>query len=267
MTLCAAAIAETESCIATISDTMIAGSTISSDGCAVKMEPFARDWVAMFSGDDITPCLPIIKRAEGYLKGRANTLSNVRTIFKRAFQQHLIEMKTDQVLSGYGLDMKTFEKSGRKRFTAEIFNSLCYRMNEIKTTCEFLIYGFDSSGRAHIFTVSDPGTDSVFDKPGFACIGSGRYAADTMLHYFGQSVSSSLPQTVFNLSAAKFMAERSPGVGKETFLYFKRPGSVASRWIGGLLEGLRDNWEKDGRPKMSAAALDFISTMGIRTLP
>ena len=246
---------------------MIGGSTISSDGCAVKMEPFARDWVAMFSGNDITPCLPIIKRAEDYLKGRANTLRNVRTIFKRAFQHHLVEMKTDQVLSGYGLDMDTFKKSGRKMFTAATFDSLCYKIEQVKTDCEFLVYGFDAAGRAHLFTVSDPGTDSVCDKPGFACIGCGKYAADTMLHYFGQSVNISLDQTVFNLCAAKFMAEHSPGVGKDTFLYFKRPGSVASRWVAGLLENLREIWETDSKPKVTAAALKIISSAHIKTLP
>jgi hypothetical protein len=266
MSLCAAAIAEAESWIATISDTMIGGSTISSDGCTVKMHPFARDWVAMFSGSDLTPCIPIIQLAEQYLSGRANTLRNVRTIFKKAFQQYFEVERADKVLSVYGLSMKTFKSSGRKMFTAEVFKSICEKMESFTSDLEFLVYGFDGTGRPHLFTVFYPGCDAVYDKPGFAAIGCGKYAADTMLHYFGQSINSAMERTVFNLCAGKFLAERTAGVGLDTFLYFKRPGTVASTWKGDLIGDLRKVWDTDCGPKVSLNVIALIREFNIRCI-
>jgi hypothetical protein len=268
MTLCAAAIAS-DAYIVTISDMMVSGATLSSDGCTIKMEPFAQDWLAMFSGDDLTQCMPVIERAEKYLHNRANTVANTRAAFKRAYQQQLNEMKTDAVLAGYGLDMKTFLSSGKRRFTEKVFSSLCERMDEIKSigaAVEFLIYGFDGEGRAHIFTVGDQGADRTFDKPGFCCIGSGAYAADAMLYYFQQATYSSLPKTVFNLCAAKFMAERS-GIGKDTFLYLKQPGSVAASNTDKLVNDIRAAWEADGVPKVPSGVLEMIAASGIHALP
>jgi hypothetical protein len=265
MTLCAAAIAS-DAYIVAISDTMVTGSTISADGCMLKMEPFARDWLAMIAGDDITQGLPIIQRAERYFTGRANTVGTARAAFKRAYQQHLSEMASDAVLSKYGLDMKAFLASGKRRFTEKVFSSICERMDAIKTVgCEFLVFGFDGAGRAHIFTVGDQGSDRTYDKPGFCCIGSGAYAAEAMLFYFRQATFRTLPETVFNMCAAKFTAERS-GIGKDTFLYVKQPKSVASSNRAGLIEDIRRVWEAGGAPKAPPGIVELINSGDIRTL-
>jgi hypothetical protein len=264
VTLCAAAIAS-DAYIVAVSDTMISGATLSADGCTLKMEPFARDWIAMFAGDDITQCLPVIQRAEKYLHNRANTVASARMAFKRAYQQHLNEMKTDAALAGYGLNMSTFLSSGKRRFTEKVFASICERMDAIKGIgCEFLVFGFDGSGRAHIFTVGDQGADHTFDKPGFCCIGSGGYAADATLYYFHQSTIKTLPETVFNLCAAKFMAERS-GIGRDTFLHVKQPGSVASSHDARLIENIRRAWDSSGAPSVPPGILTQIDAAGIRT--
>jgi hypothetical protein len=268
MTLCAAAIA-CDAYIVSISDTMVTGGTISSDGCAVKMEPFARDWIAMFAGDDITQCMPVIERAKKYLDKRANTIGNARAAFKRAYQQHLNEMKTDAVLAGYGLDMKTFLSSGKRRLTEKVFSSVCERMDAIKNIgagVEFLIFGFDGEGRAHIFRVGDRGEDQTLDKPGFSCIGSGAYAADTMLYYFQQATYRSLPETVFNLCAGKFMAERS-GIGKDTYLYVMQPGTIASQYRTGLIDDIRKAWDVGGVPRVPDGVLELIAEGDIHTFP
>ena len=268
MTLCAAAIAS-DSYIVTVSDTMISGATISADGCMVKVEPFAKDWLAMFAGDDLTQCLPVIQRAGKYIRNRANTVVNVRMAFKRAYQQHLNEMKADAVLGGYGMDLPTFLKSGKRRFTERVFTSIYERMETIKSIGEnvqFLVFGFGDDGRAHIFTVGDQGADRTFDKPGFCCIGSGAYAADAMLNYFEQASFKPLYETVFNLCAAKFMAERS-GIGKDTFLYVKQPGSVASCHGHGLIHAVRQAWESNGMPKAPLNVFQIIASGDIHTLP
>ena len=262
MTLCAAAIAS-DSTIVTVSDTLLTGGTTSSDGCTAKMEPFAKDWIAMFSADDIGQCLPIIERARDYFSNRANTVATARNAFKRAYQRHLVEMKTDAVLAGYGLDMKTFLTSGKRRFTEKVFNDICGQLEATKAGCDFLVFGFDGSKRPHIFKVSDPGTDCTFDKPGFCCIGSGAYAADAILHYFEQTTLRTLSETVFNLCAAKFMAERS-GIGKDTYLFIKRPGTLSSSWTHGMLEDVRRAWETSGVPRVPNGILQTIERSNIQ---
>jgi hypothetical protein len=269
MTLCAAAIAASDGYIVAISDTMVAGATMSSDECTLKMEPFAMEWIAMFAGDDISQCLPVIRRAEKYFHNRANTLANARNALKKAYQQHLIEMKTDAVLSGYGLDMDTFLKSGKRKFTERVFSSICDRLDAIKEIgdgCQFLVFGYDGDGRAHIFSVGAQGADFTYDKPGFCCIGSGGFAADAMLHYFGQAIYRSLPETIFNLCAAKFMAERS-GIGRDTFLYLKRPKSVACTNDPVLVDDIRRAWEAEGVPKTPPGILDRIVSADVFKFP
>jgi hypothetical protein len=91
MTVCIAAITLANE-IVTVSDTMITGLTSSADTNTVKMDPFAKDWSAMWAGSDITQCIPIMERASEYFEGRANTLKNARYCVKKAYQQHLSEM-------------------------------------------------------------------------------------------------------------------------------------------------------------------------------
>lgn len=224
MTVCIAAIT-LDNHIVTVSDTMASGVILSADEIVVKASPFHKEWMAMMAGDDITPCVPIIDRAAGYFHNRNNSLAVARAVFKRACQQHLKEMREDAVLGGYGLSMDVFLKTGKRRFTDKIFNSLCDRMEPIELKCEFLIYGFDAIGNPHIFTVVGGGSDAVLDKPGFSAIGCGRWAAEGLLYYLKQNISLSMEETIFNLCAAKFMAERAAGVGQDTYLYVKKPGS------------------------------------------
>jgi hypothetical protein len=264
MTLCAAAIAS-DAYIVAISDTMVQGATISSDGCSIKMEPFARDWLAMISGDDITQGMPIIQLAEKYFANRANTVATARTAFKRAYQKHLSDMASDAILSRYGLDMKTFLASGKRKLTEKVFASICEELKTVRVGCEFLIFGFDGPGKAHIFSVVEPGVDHTYDKPGFCCIGSGGYAAEAMLYFFGQATVKTLPETVFNMCAAKFMAERS-GIGRDTFLYVKQPRSVASSHRAGLIDDIRTAWEAAGVPRVPPGILGQIERGDIRTL-
>jgi hypothetical protein len=186
VTVCIAALTR-KNYIATISDQMISTAYASVDNAIVKVESIHKDWSAMMASDDLTQCIPIIERAEAFFRGRANTLQNVRASFKRAYQKHLSEMAADEILGRFNMDMETFLKSGRKRFTESQFNSLCEKIQGVKTDCQFLVYGFDERKRPHLFVVREPGADHVYDRPGFCAIGSGGYAAEGMLYSLGQS--------------------------------------------------------------------------------
>ena len=257
VTVCIAAITR-ENYIATVSDTMVSSYLSSADACTVKVEPIHQDWSAMMAADDLTQCLPIVERAERYFRGKANTLHNARTSFKRAYQQHLAELAADIVLGRFGLDMETFTKAGKRRFTEAQFNSLCTEIRQVGVGCQFLVYGFDENKIPHLFIVNDPGTDSVYDKPGFCSIGSGSHAADGLLFYLSQTIDCELPQTLFNICSAKFMAEKTGTVGKETYLFVKRYRSSMFSAASWLLPELREMWDKEGSPRLPVRAVERI---------
>jgi len=270
MTVCIAAIAgqpnRTKPYIVTASDTMVYGSTFSADMNTVKSEPFHANWTAMMAADDLTQCVPIIEKAKEYFEGRKNTLAVARAVFKRAFQRHVVEMREDAVLGAYGLKMADFLKSGKRRFTERQYDSMCRKMEAIDPKCEFIIWGFDGMKRPHIFHVDGLGSDAVFDKPGFCSIGSGKWAAEAMLFYLGQSMEKNLEETLFNVCAAKFSAERY-GIGKHTYVFARHFGSAMFSWENGMLEHIREVWEQRGCPRVPEGAIEQIRSYNPRCLP
>ena len=167
-------------------------------------------------------------------------------------------MAADKVLGRFGMDMKTFVKSGKRRFTESAYAILHNEIREVKLGCEFLVAGFDAAKHPHIFTVSEPGIDSVYDKPGFCSIGTGKWAAEGMLYYRQQTVDRTLHETVLNVCAAKFMAERIPGVGETTFLFVKKEGCNAFMLESWVLPTIRAEWEKTGAPRIPDGLLKQI---------
>lgn len=265
VTVCIAAISDIPGqtpYLVTASDTMVGGAIISADSVTVKLEPFHKDWFAMMSADDLTQCIPIIERAGEYFTGRANKLRTARAVFKGAYSQHRVEMCEDAGLSAYGLSMKAFLKDGRKKLSDRMYESIRKRMEEVKVGCTFLVAGFDSSGRPHIFEVSESKNggiaDHVYDKPGFCAIGSGSYIAETILYSLGQSTDRTFCETIFNVCAAKFMAEKASDVGKATYLLCKKQGSSAFAYAYGIIEAMRRAWDEHGCPRVPERIVETI---------
>lgn len=246
MTVCIAAMT-LEDHIVTVSDTMVEGLVSSIDKATRKMEPFADDWIALMAAEDLTQCVPIVERATAYFRNRANTLQVARSCLKRAYQKHLSEMAADMVVGRFGLDMEGFLKSRSRRFTDKTSDRLIAQMQEVKADWQFLAFGFDFDKRPHLFTVEEPGTDAVYDKPGFCAIGSGKYAADGLLYYLGQSPICTLPQTLINVLFAKFMAEKA-GAGKHTYTFIKKAGSSMCSINAFIEPTIRKAWEDEGCP-------------------
>ena len=255
VTVCIAAMT-VEKYIVTLSDTRVGSFTSSADVSTVKLEPFAKDWLAMMAADDLTQCLSVIEKAATYFQNRANTIQVARHCLKRAYQNHLAEVATDRVLGRFQMSMKDFLKTGKRRFTESKFNALCEEIRSVIADWQFLAAGFDSQGMPHLFTVEEPGQDFVYDRPGFCAIGSGRHAAEGMLMYLGQNTVKNLYETVFNVYAAKFMAEKVDGVGKHCYLFIKKPGSTACSIHGYVEPDIRKEWEEKCAPRISREYID-----------
>ena len=142
--------------------------------------------------------------------------------------QKLLQMSSFPIWNRYGKI-----SSGREKiFDAATFASLCGDIRNVNLgDLQLLVYGFSDQYRPHIFTVQGLGEDVVYDKLGFASIGSGSYAAETLLMYFNQSRRKSLSESIANVCSAKFLAERVPsGVGHETHIYVTKHGKTIMRY-------------------------------------
>jgi Proteasome subunit len=259
MTVCIAAITSdtpAKSHIVTASDTLISfGRYNSADATSVKMESFYGSWHAMMAAEDVSQCIPIIARATENLQGEPETLSAVSRAFKKAYKEHLSEIAADQVLSHFDMGMAEFKKNGSKLFTPEIFNSLSQEIRNVTLECSFLVYGFDEKNWPHIFAVDPPGRISVHDKPGFWAIGSGSFAALSMLFSLHQSVDRGFFDTIFNVLAAKFMAESPGSVGEHTFFYIHEKDCDWFKHPVGVVETMREWWNNKGKPKLDPEVL------------
>jgi hypothetical protein len=248
MTVCIAAITK-EKYIVTASDRMVSGE-ISSDNCMTKSEQFHEDWSALISGD-LASYAPILQRAKILLAQQENTLANASASLLRAFKEQLAQNAGDRVLGRFGMTMQDFLTKGKKQFRLEEHMSLWQEINAERLNCDFLAFGFDRDKTPHIFRVCEPGILEVYDKLGFWAIGSGEIAAKTMLYYYGQNVDARLPESLYRVITAKFMAERAPGVGKDTSLYVSKHGCFAFSQPYMLLHEIRASWEEKGKPQPS----------------
>src|SRR5260370_16687794 len=158
----------------------------------------------MMAGGDITPCVEIMNASSKLFAKKKNTLANVTSTVKTAFQNHLQQLTEDKVLSRYGMKLPDFRRNGKKQFTSEVFNSLCSQIDNIALECEFLVCGFDGDREPHIFTVTNPGTVNIYDRPGFWAIGSGANTALGMLFYRGQNVHEHVENTLYTASTPNF---------------------------------------------------------------
>jgi len=173
-----------------------------------------------------------------------------------SFHKELVQKQTDLVLARYDLTMQTFLDTGLARFGETTFSALKYQLDQIGLDCSFLVFGTDAEGKAHIFTVEDPGVACNHDLYGFWAIGSGGNRALSSL--FFQEYSQSLPERAafYYIAEAKFMAEGG-SVGSDTLVMVRRnDGNV----VGSLgCQGPKKLWKKKGRPKLPREAQAIVN--------
>ena len=128
----------------------------------------------------------------------------------------------------------------------------------MQVDCSFLVCGQDEKKIPHIFSIESPGNVSVHDIVGFHAIGSGGFAAMTMLYWLGQKQVLPQAETIFNVYAAKFMAE-SPGiVGERSYLFIKEFGCIASLHPANLDATMRAWWNEKGKPRRDEGIVQEI---------
>src|SRR5450631_2577662 len=226
MTVCIAAIVDSSDegpKIVLGSDKKLSMVEFSSDRAVTKMRAFHDEWQVMFAGNDITSFIPILNDARASFAGKENTLDNAIGSLKAAYQKRISDIAADKYLSRFKLNMDDFIREGKEKLTPDVFDTLVDRIVQIKMSLQFLVCGFDKYRVPHVFLIENPGSDDVYDSPGFWAIGTGAQSALSMLCYREQNIRNSLAQTVYNVCEAKFMSESASDVGEESLFYVIAP--------------------------------------------
>jgi hypothetical protein len=122
----------------------------------------------------------------------------------------------------------------------------------------FLAAGYAANGGSHIFSVSHPGKAENHDVTGFWAIGSGQYGALASLFFHSYNKKFLPPTALYHVCEAKFMAERSGGVGEASSVLVL---SLDPDYVGAGLakikveeflkvDSLKKVWNKEGKPRV-----------------
>jgi hypothetical protein len=255
MTVCIGAICDHGSAIVTASDRFVTWGTYSGSDVALKAARLAPKWITMIAGEDITRGVEdVIRDARATLSAYGNEpfgIAEVQAAVLGAWRDAQNRLATSMVLGPFGLTLQDFLKAGRSKFGDAKFSELTERIQiESLLKCQMLICGFDQNNIPGLFVCDDEIRCADFTRADFTAVGSGHPAATSSLAFHGYTRDVTLAEAVYQVCAAKFMAEKSLGVGSETLvLCLGEDGKT--KWIfKSHIKQIRTIWERDGRPRM-----------------
>lgn len=259
MTVCIAVIADNGETIVTASDRMVSRDDTSAE-LLLKARWVHRQWATLFAGEDITQFRPIVQEVATVLESHsAVSLALAEQTFTEKYRERLKRECEARVLSVYGLDRDTFVKNGLRTFGEAAFSDLRYRLETTRLGADFLVYGFDTGGNPHLFTVVHPGVASHYTDIGCWAIGSGAQTATSSLFFHRYFIRHSCRSAIYEVCAAKFMAESAMGVGKDTaVIALRRDGSTAFLNISDV-QAIRSLWEREGQPRLPTISDDLFT--------
>lgn len=257
MTVCIAAMCQSERTVITASDRMVSmGGYFSGDDLTRKVDPLRIGWWSLIAGDNISPAIPIIANINE-LELEPETLANVSKVVKGAYRAQRLQQIEDEILSALGFTWEEFRAHGKERLTELAYDRITEQIRSYDLSLELLLCGFDPKGAPHIFTIQNPGKTEYYDKLGFWAIGSGSHQAIASLFstHFGKY--QPLEVCIAKVLAAKFGAESAMGVGKSTFVVMEKYGLSNALFLADtVLDGFRKAWEE--MPKIPSNAIAEI---------
>lgn len=269
VTVCIAALCESEKQIVMASDSRVGFGDFSADRGAVKYSLLPNDYLLLIAGNDVVYAGETVKRISQRVGGSilrgTDSLKNPDEVALIAHEElvetrrRLIEAK---ILSRYGINSSEFAKRGKRLFTDQVFYEICNKIANQDLSLCFLLAGFDYSGRGHLRVIQADDSPHDYDALGFAAIGSGASAAMAALSFAKDHSILSSVGTLWSMSChvlgAKFMAESADQVGKDTFLLsIGSKGRFEPHPFCGI-EPIRKAWEKTGAPRLSKEAVGVL---------
>jgi hypothetical protein len=251
-------------CIVTVSDTKLTiGGAYSGDMATLKLRLVSDKWYALVAGT-FAHHVPLLGRIVEAIDNEEPEPSEAKIgkICTDAFIAENRRLAEESVLSQFGLTLEQFLKS-RNDLGDSIYERTWGDISRVKVGCQLLICGFDYHG--HLLVVSNPEGENISfvtncDFPGFACIGSGAYIAESTLFSFHQNPASSLHATICAAAFAKFAAESASDVGEETYLRVltRDQDDVEVDRPFALVKELKAQWKRHGKPRLPPVSLKAI---------
>lgn len=220
MTLCVGAFGENGDTLATANDLMVAfggssGTNIANTPALMKNFHFHDTWLGTFAGA-VSPVEPVLDRVLKRLEGAPNSFNAVVSAFTDSFKDERKQHLTDRVLAKYGLDYDTFLRDGKGLLKRGQYEKMWEELRDYDLGTQFLVGGFDDTGKQHLFTVADPGFADHHTGHGYCAIGIGQEEALRMMGFRGYNWGQvSATQCIYSVLEAKIFGE-GPLVGRET---------------------------------------------------
>jgi hypothetical protein len=275
MTVCITAFREAdghgeEAQTVTASDHMVSmADYLSADNLINKDTLLGCHWCMQFAGDDLSPTVPIAKELERAIEHQERYDRDV--IARLASEIYANQRKRqieEQVLGAHCMTWTEYQGQAI-RLSSRMKDAIEAEIRDYDLGLTLLVSGLDRYAVPHIFTVTNPGTCSYYDKLGFWAIGSGHHAAVASLFATQCNPRDSLAAIVLKVITAKFAAESAMGVGKETTAIIRRAqqggeggGLMRTPTItvpGEFISGVRTVWDSmDKFPKLALSDTEAL---------
>ena len=272
VTVCIAAIADRDEAIVSCVDTRLSTTQTSIDLIVGRKMCGMRGWTMLSSG---TTCYAeaLVDTFQALLqRADDNDPPTIERLLEIAIVTELMKFGAARHLAPYGIDMPTFLSSGTDKFSDERRNELSRLIAEHSDTydVELIVSGWGQTQEsfgptrgpsACIYSVSRAGVLPHSDD-GFHTCGIGRETAHAVLSYFSLERHMTLAEAIYRVAAAKFMSERTDGVGPNTLMHIAtRCGE--GEWHGYYIQPseiaqIRAVWDASGAPRMTDEAEDIL---------
>jgi hypothetical protein len=222
--------------------------SMSGDSLAAKIAFYGKNWTVMMAGD-LSP-YPEIKEKfkEVFINMGAGAFT--RRIFVEALQQSFtaeLKRKAEvELLSPFGMTFNNYRDEGPK-LGPEMYSRLLYDLRELDLGLTLLVAGFDDKVPC-VFKIEGKGIARNYQCPW--AIGSGEQAALGYLFATQTNIFSEEDEVFYRVCCAKFAAETSPGVGKQTMVVRMKKDEEQVLFVDDDIKSIREDWNRTQQLKL-----------------
>jgi len=217
---------------------MVSSAIAATDPLAAKIHVIA-DWSIMLSGTLGEADIFVDSLTREMLQGADNEPSTIRKYLEKVHREELAIWSAGRWLSPFGLNMDGFLQRGNAlppSVESDISRNIA--INAENYDVEVIVCGWGetikrlatektSKPQSYIFSVDYSGV-KLHKTAGLYACGSGASAALSTLYFHNYGPGCPLPRAIYLVATAKFMAEKTLGVGPNTVMFaMKRTGG----WI------------------------------------
>lgn len=243
MTVCVAALAQTDKIIVCVADKALSvdtefGGSLSWDSDATKIIPLSDGRsVAMTAGNDtyVTRLMRKIRLFDGF----DGPLSVTIQFLEDKFSECLTEIQDIEILQAHGISRPQYQAAFLRTKQSVAIDRISHHMREKAQSLdlEIMVCGFDDRKSPYILTVGAPGWVKEHTANGFYAIGAGSPQALARLLVTDYKKTNLVAHTLFDCFDAKVTAELSPFVGYEWdgYLLYDDRGSPLAKSAEKLL--------------------------------